>query len=179
MLTDGLTLVGNSEIGREVVDSGKRVSALPSTVTDDEVIRLLVQEGNNLPGLYLGKGGNWIALDSPVSKAYDIASGVVGKPEDDATILNVPMVRAVDFDANMGGSVGKAITAATAETSFEIRKNGTAIGTMVFAAAGTDASFTVASAVSFAVGDILSIHAPATADATLADFGYTLKGVLA
>lgn len=178
MLSDGLTLVGSASIDREVVDASSVVTSLPVTVTNGSVVELSQQDGNNAPGLYLGKDGKWLEINASVTKAYDIASGIVGTPDADATVLNVPMVRNLDFSADFGGSIAKAVTAATAQTIFAIKKNGTDVGTIEFAAAATDGTFTSTgnTAVSFEIGDVMSVHAPSTADATLADIGYTFKG---
>ena len=84
----------------------------------------------------------------------------------------------VTFSAGLSGSYGASGIAATAAATFAIAKNGTAIGTMDFAAGASSASFTMASASTFAAGDILTIAAPATPDATLANLAWTLAGAL-
>ena len=84
----------------------------------------------------------------------------------------------MNFPAGLAGSYGSAATAATSTAAFSIQHNGTAIGTMTFAAGATTASFTMTSATSFAAGDVLTIAAPATPDATLANLAWTLSGTL-
>jgi hypothetical protein len=84
----------------------------------------------------------------------------------------------VTFPAGLGGSYGTAGTAATSTATFSIAKNGTAIGTMVFAAGATAASFTMAAATTFMAGDVLTITAPATPDPILANLAWTLSGTL-
>jgi hypothetical protein len=69
-------------------------------------------------------------------------------------------------------------TAAAAETTFNIRKNGSNIGTVVFAAAGTVGTVTVTSNTDFAAGDRLELLAPATPDADLSDMQLSLKGII-
>jgi hypothetical protein len=83
--------------------------------------------------------------------------------------------------AAMAGSSGKALTAATAQTDFDVRKNatsaatGTSVGTMRFAAAGTVPTFIAASGFTLDGGvDTLSVWAPATPDATLANIAASL-----
>ena len=49
---------------------------------------------------------------------------------------------------------------------------------MDFAIGATNASFTMASATSFAGGDVLTILAPGTPDATLANLAWTLTGTI-
>jgi len=109
--------------------------------------------------------------------SYDIGFGCTGKPAASAVILRFPAVRNFSLPTNLSGSQGKAGTAAFASATFNIAKNGTNIGTMVFAAAGTVPTWTC-TATSFAPGDILTITAPGTQDANLADIGAVLLGSL-
>ena len=81
-----------------------------------------------------------------------------------------------DFSGRARGSQGTAGTAATAMATFEVQKNGVNVGTMVFAAAATTATFTMASATTFNAGDVLTLVAPAVPDATLANLAWTFMG---
>jgi hypothetical protein len=49
---------------------------------------------------------------------------------------------------------------------------------MMFAAGAAAATFTMSSATGFAAGDVLTITAPASPDATLANLAWTLAGAL-
>lgn len=110
---------------------------------------------------------------------YDVAGGCVSTPSASGYVLNFIAVRNFQIPSGAVGSYAKAQTAATAEATFTIYKNGVSIGTFVFAAAGTTATFnSFGSTVSFTAGDVLTIKAPGSADATLADIGITLKGIL-
>ncbi len=84
----------------------------------------------------------------------------------------------VTFPTGLAGSFGTAGTAATAAASFAIQKNGAAVGTMDFPASATSASFTMGTATSFAGGDVLTIVAPGSPDASLANLAWTLTGAL-
>lgn len=90
-------------------------------------------------------------------------------------VYYMPLTRTSVFPAALSGSWATANVAATAQTIFSIKKNGTQFGTCTFAASGTSGTYAAATATSFSPGDILSIHAPATADSTLADIGFNLK----
>lgn len=68
----------------------------------------------------------------------------------------------------------KAKVAATASTVFDIQKNGTSVGSITFAAAATLATISITTA-AVALDDYLTIVAPATADATLADIAFMLR----
>lgn len=90
-------------------------------------------------------------------------------------LLSYPLLFAASLPAGATGSVAKAGTAPSAAKSLTILKNGASIGTVDFAANAAGGTFTVASAVSFVAGDEISIAAPATVDATLADVAVSLK----
>jgi len=77
--------------------------------------------------------------------------------------------------AGSGGSVDSS-TAATSSTTFTVKKNGSAVGTIVWGAGSTTPTFTTTSgaAITFNSGDVITIVGPSTADATLASWGATL-----
>jgi len=114
-----------------------------------------------------------------VAPPEDVAGFLAGVPGSSALLLRRPVARALDFPAGLTGSQGAASVAATAQADFDLRKNGVSFGTMRFAAAADEATFIAASATSFAAGDVISVHAPASADATLADVGFALAGARA
>lgn len=115
-------------------------------------------------------------LYAPQSQPFDLSGFVPGVPTASQIYMFVPVTRPVTFPSSLTGSVGKAKVAATAQTDFDIKKNGTSVGTMRFAAAATSASFIAASAISLAAGDTLEVVAPATPDATLSGVGFALQG---
>lgn len=115
------------------------------------------------------------ASDLP-AQPFDLTAFYPGVPGVSAIITRVPVARAVTFPASLAGSIGKARVAATAQTDFDVQKNGTSVGTIRFGASATSASFIAASAITLAAGDILSVIGPATPDNTLADIGFVLAG---
>ena len=110
---------------------------------------------------------------------YDIGGFSQGKPDASSSMFRLVAPRAFTLPANLAGSIAKAGTAATASTVFIIKKNGTQIGSMTFAASSSTGAFTFASQVSVAVGDIIDLVAPATQDATLSDVSVTIAATLA
>ena len=107
-----------------------------------------------------------------------VSGSFSGSPAASQVIERYIFATAVTFPAALSGSSGSAGAAATASATFTIAKNGTAIGTMVFAAGAAAASFTMSGATAFSAGDVLTITAPATPDATLANLAWTLAGTL-
>jgi hypothetical protein len=73
------------------------------------------------------------------------------------------------YAAGLPEVIAAAGTAPTSAVSLSIKKNGTAIGSINWAAGAKSATVTFSSSVSFSVGDMLSIVAPATVDATFAN----------
>jgi len=116
-----------------------------------------------------------VAADVP-TQPYDVGGSYNGAPTASLIMLRYPFPRQVIFPASLTGSQGVAGTAATAQTDFDLKKNGSSVGTMRFAAAGTVASFIMASQTTFAAGDVLTVVAPASPDATLANLGFSLAG---
>lgn len=123
--------------------------------------------------------GKWI----PVSPSADQAFGIAGAPTASQKVHLRSIARSVRFVGDFLGSVAHAGTAATASTVFNVYKNGTLVGTITFAAAATTGTFSTdvgsgSTSVTFNIGDVLMVQAPASPDATLADISITLLGVL-
>lgn len=114
--------------------------------------------------------------------SYDPAGGVVAKPGGSAVVMRHQVVRSFNLPAAFAGSLAVANTAATASTVFAVWNNhagtNTQIGTITWGVAGTAGTFAAATATSLVAGDILTVVAPATADATLADIAFTFLGTL-
>jgi len=90
----------------------------------------------------------------------------IGVPTEDITIPTA-----------FNRSAGKALVAATGSTVFSIKKNGVEFGTMTVAALATVPSFSFPSDTSFTAGtDYITVHNPASPDATLAVFGFSIWG---
>ena len=123
-----------------------------------------------------GTSSQWAELPGAALQSYDLGGGCTGAPIASLVLMRYPFPRAATFPAGLTNSKGVAATAATAQTDFNLLKNGVSFGTMRFAAAGTVATFIAASATSFVVGDVLMVVAPGTPDATLANIGFTLAG---
>jgi hypothetical protein len=107
-----------------------------------------------------------------------VSGSSAGTPGANQIIERYIFATPVTFPAGLTGSYGSAGVAATGSASFTIAKNGAAIGTMDFAAAAATAGFAMATATGFAGGDVLTIVAPGTPDATLANLAWTLTGTL-
>jgi len=129
--------------------------------------------------LTAGQGAAWDASGNLVSVAapYDVAAGLAGKPGASALVLIFTASRAVSFAANFSGSKGTAGVNPTSAATYTVNKNGAGIGTVAVSTGGV-VTFTTSSgaAQSLAIGDRLTVVAPSSQDATLADVAFTLAG---
>jgi hypothetical protein len=109
-------------------------------------------------------------------KTYLLAGAHAAKPAANARVFHHLAGMAFTLPSGLTGSAALAKTVATDQTDFDIRIGGVSAGTMRFAAAATTASFVFATATDVTAGAEIEIIAPATADATLADITWTIKG---
>ena len=138
------------------------------------------------PSSFSGAGSKLVKVNSGATALefvavpalpYLLSFDAPGAPTASMIVFHHVFTQAVTFVASLTDSYVKAGTAATAQTDFDLKKNGSSIGTVRFAAAGTTASYVSISASSWVAGDILTLIAPATPDATIADIWGTLVGV--
>lgn len=138
------------------------------------------------PSSFTGAGSKLVKVNSGATALefvavpalpYLLAFDAPGVPTASMVVFHHVFTQAVSFVASLTDSYVKAGTAATAQTDFDLKKNGSSIGTVRFAAAGTTASYVSISASSWVAGDILTLIAPASPDATIADIWGTLVGV--
>lgn len=132
---------------------------------------LLQQRGNDV--ILIGYFHDLMANALP----YDVGVFIPGTPSASQVCLRYTAVRAFRFADNFASSDANVRTNPTATTTFDIKKNGTTIGTVAFSTAGAPTFTTSGTGYeTFAAGDILEIVAPGTPDATIADISITLLG---
>lgn len=101
---------------------------------------------------------------------------VRGVPDDDEIIARWQVQEASTLLPDLLGWDVQADIAATAETVFLVRKNGSVVGTLTWAIGGTVPvlATTGSAAVAFAAQDFIDIKGPAAADATLAGIFFNI-----
>lgn len=112
-------------------------------------------------------------VDEPVGSGTKGFSTFCSGTPGDAEVIGGGLAP-YDITLSQANSQAKALVAATASTTLSIKNDGVEIGTIVFAAAATVGTVTITTPAALA-GDHLTIHAPATADATLADIAILLR----
>lgn len=130
---------------------------------------------------FLNSAGEALHVDSSKyvgSALYDIAGSTISQPTDGAVLMRFSVNRPFTLPSGLTDSKAESTVAATGSASYPIKKNGVQVGTIDWAAAATDATFTFSSAESFVVGDILTVEAPATADAAHDGISWTFAATL-
>jgi len=122
----------------------------------------------------LGEVSGELETTKHTTHTYDLGVFYPGKPSADEVILRFPFPRIVNFGTDMSGSYANAGVAATSETIFSLQKDSGEIATCTFAAAASVGSYSGED--NFSAGEVLRIVAPASADATLENIGFTLAG---
>lgn len=122
--------------------------------------------------------GTWTPTDNIADREFFTN----GKPTTSQRVYAHTFARNCRLFSDFSGSQGRASTAATANAIFNVYKGATLVGTLTVLAGSTVFTFSTdtgsgSSTVTFAPGDTLTIRAPSTQDATLADISVTLKGV--
>jgi hypothetical protein len=150
-----------------------------------ELVALAFTSLADAPASLIGNAGQYVKVNdgetalefAPPVNEVELAFFTPGVLVNSQTLLAYYPTKNIELPAGLTGSVCKAGVAATGSTVLDIKKNGTNVGTLTFAAAGTTATLAMASATTFtAVTDKLSIVGPASADATLADISGSLFG---
>lgn len=130
-------------------------------------------------GWGLSKDGTGKFAVTPTVTPYDVGTATSGMPASGAVLLTFEAVRSFNFPKDFAGSVASSASNATNTTVFTVSQNGTAIGSFSFAAGANSATFaTTSAAMGIAAGDVITVTAPNTPDASLSDLRITLAGNL-
>lgn len=109
--------------------------------------------------------------------SFEVAGSQSGLTAANLSIGRFAFCSTVVFANAFAGSRAAAATAATAQTAYAIKKNGSTVGTMTFDAGATTGVFTSsAGSTAFNAGDTLTIVGPASPDATLGGLAWSLLG---
>jgi hypothetical protein len=98
----------------------------------------------------------------------------VWAPTSSETVFSYTFTQESVFPAGFAQSLAWCYTPATANATFTVEKNAGSIGTLLFGLGLYFGAFSVSSEELFADGDVLTIVAPASPDATLARLNFLL-----
>lgn len=125
--------------------------------------------------------GAWVAGDQTGGgggnqpQPVDLGLFISGKPLAAELIYRAVLARDLSLLGNLTGSAGSTVTNPTNAATFSLLRNGVTVGQVDISTSGVFTFSTVGgAAVDFLAGDIFSVVAPPTQDATLADVSVTL-----
>lgn len=166
----GVMLLRGGMPWRRTADNGAPADAPPANLAFFQ---------QSITGLFRWDGGAYRLLTP-----YDLSgwqNGLPGSsplaPSWPAVIYRLYAPRPFSLLAGLPLSIAQARVAATALSTFNIRKNGSIVGHFDFAIGQTVATFTFAATVAFAVADLLEVQYVAQ-DATLSDLGFCIVATL-
>lgn len=122
-------------------------------------------------------GTVWLDVASGPGVPYNVPMGFTSTPLAGEILLLHVFPEAVTFPDDWAGAesyVG--VNPTTDPVAFDIKKNGGSVGTVSITAAGVVTFTTSGTTVAFAAGDVLSVHGPGAADATIANVALTFVG---
>ena len=167
--------LGVSDIIVNVYDaSDNKIIPNEVTITDSNNISIDFGTAQAGKAVILAGDANGVASGAP-SIVYDIGGSTLQQPTDGEVLSRFIAVRDFRMPVSLTGSQASSVTATTGVTAYPIKKNGTQVGTIDYAAAATAGTFTFATQTDFTSGDILTVEAPATADATHDGLVWTFK----
>lgn len=111
--------------------------------------------------------------------ARTIAFFFTTTPTDAEVLLLYTAAQAMTLADDFAGSVGDCGTNPTSSFAMDVQVNGVSVGTITIATVGTFTFATSGGAVSLAIGDVVKVVGPGTADVTCANVSISLLGVLA
>lgn len=114
------------------------------------------------------------ALGTQVSEIpYIIGGTYIGKPTESLKLVFHPAAVAFTIPEDCAGSIIRSDVSATTTQELSLKRNGSAFATATFSAGSTTATF-VGVETAFSVGDIFTLIAPTSVDATLSGFGISI-----
>ena len=154
-----------------------------TTFEDSDMNAPLSELDSVFGGSFSGKKGQVARIANAESAleyfefTYDVWDSFTGVPTSDLVIMRFPFVRFVSFPSGMSLSRMMAAVAATAETVFSLQIGGLEFGTVTFAAGAKSGTFSCPVERQFSPGNVLTVVAPNSPDATLADLGWCFAGI--
>jgi hypothetical protein len=129
--------------------------------------------------VYRKSGGSWSlsSLGGSAGGVYVVGAKKEAVPTGSEVLIyhSFPGTATYTLAASAANSRCTARTAATAQTDFDLQKNGASIGTIRFAAAGTVASYVGVAGTTFTGGaDDVRVVAPASPDVSIAGLSFAL-----
>jgi hypothetical protein len=156
---------------------------IENSTTGDQTIRVIRTSGGT--GIYIANGDRKLlfcdgtnVLLATGESPYEMGGFIPGTPAISTMIYKVVVARTVTFPDEFVGAQGHAETAPSGgSVVFEIKKNGSPIGTMTFASAADTSTFATTATVPEVLdaGDRFEVHTPGNMNA-IADISFMFTG---
>jgi len=134
-----------------------------------------------MDGLRLAEGTTITNADgsTKIGAIYDIAGSTISQPTDAAILMRFSVNRDFAIPQVFTDSFAESTVAPTGSPVYSIKRNGVEIGTITFTVNAGAFAAVEGSDHAFVVGDILTVEAPATADATHDELSWTISANIA
>ena len=151
-------------------------STVPGPAGDDGIVASVVA-GTNVTSIDNTDPANPIInVDDMNVNKLDISFFVQGTPTDAEKLATHVATTAFTLPSGLTASKAFAEVVSTANATIDMQVNGVSKGSIDFALGASTATFTFASPVAIAAGDRIQFISQATADSTLADISFTIRG---
>lgn len=177
------TFLALTDTPNDFTDDGGKAVRVNAAANALEFVENKFTELDDAPASLLTNAGKFVKVNTaetalefsdPINVA-EISFFIRGTIANNEIVFSYIPTKDLTFPINLAGSKAVSDVAATGSTVFNVKKNGTNVGTLTWAASGTTATLAMASATTFtALTDKLTIVAPASMDATLSSITGTL-----
>jgi len=161
-----------------------RANGSAAHVLDTTMVSNVFSGLDDVPTYTSAQGGYNVQIDAEgssiefVQRPYKLAFSFGGLPLADQELLRLPVMDAFTLASSLTGSRAVCAVSATATATFTLKKDGSQFATCVFVPTSLVGAYTASTITSFTASSILTVVAPASADASLEGIGFGLNGVL-
>lgn len=186
----GLTVGDMYIVGPGATDDWQDHDGDLAVLSPDGWIFALPTEGvrarlKNPAGWIWYNGETWLGEEqtgeddpAPIGTRYDVSVSIGYEAEPREVILVFTIPEAMVLPNNAVGSVGRCLVTPLGILRLAIKRNGSDVGTITFAANSVKAEFSVVGDKTFAAGDLLSVHMPDSPPPGFQNYSATLRLLL-
>lgn len=173
MLTDGLTLLGDTNISRAAESKG---TSFPPVPVDRQVFELTQDAGAYAAGvyIYLQELGDWKSSTTVIP--HDLSAYIADAPAPDSTVFAI--IYSTGTRLLLDQARVSAAVAAGTTTTYTLKHNSTAVATLTFSSGNTEGAISAASNVAVLPGDMLELTAGSTSDQSISGISLSIPGVV-
>jgi len=179
---NGVAFLGTAVLTNTEGNTDRRFSATSAAVPvvdgDYFEFRLSTETDTSVTinaGSFTSFGVEVVETDENAFPPEEVSAFVAGTPAVSDVLYKKTAIRRFTLSDEFAGSLANARVAGTGATTFDVKRNGSVIGTIVFAASGTTGTFATTAATTevFDVGDIFTIESQGSVDASLNDIDFS------